>query len=355
MRITGIRCRRFTMHLKKPIKVASGEITSGDTVLVRLDTDTGLYGLGEGSGVPFVTGEDCGDVLAGSEKLAEAALGRSPFEIQAVHAAMDAIYTHHTAAKAAIDIALFDLMAKAAGLPLYRFLGGTNPLVETDKTITLASPREMAAEAAELAARGFRYIKIKAGEDPEADIEAVRLIREAVGPGVHLKLDANQGWTVPAARRVMDALGPCRIDALEQPLPSWDLQGMSSLRGALDVPVMADESCFSPTDAMDIVRRGAADLINIKLMKSGGIHPARQISAVAASAGVRCMLGCMTESRIGTAAAASLAAADPNILWADLDSTMFFDENDGIRGGCTVTGPHILLGEEPGLGAEADF
>ena len=125
MRITGMRCRRFDMRLKRPIKVASGEISSGGTVLVRLDTDAGLYGLGEGSGVPFVTGEDCEDVLSGVERLAEAAMGRSPFEIQAVHAAMDAIYSGHTAAKAAIDTALFDLMAKAAGLPLYRFLGGT--------------------------------------------------------------------------------------------------------------------------------------------------------------------------------------------------------------------------------------
>ena len=144
MRITGMRCRRFDMRLKRPIKVASGEISSGGTVLVRLDTDAGLYGLGEGSGVPFVTGEDCEDVLSGVERLAEAAMGRSPFEIQAVHAAMDAIYSGHTAAKAAIDTALFDLMAKAAGLPLYRFLGGSCPVVETDRTIALAAPEDMA-------------------------------------------------------------------------------------------------------------------------------------------------------------------------------------------------------------------
>ena len=197
MRITGICCRRFTMNLKKPIKVASGEITSGDTVLVRLDTDTGLYGLGEGSGVPFVTGEDCGDVLAGAEKLAEAALGRSPFEIQAVHAAMDAIYTHHTAAKAAIDIALFDLMAKAAGLPLYRFLGGTNPLVETDKTITLASPSEMAAEAAELAAV-FRGLD---GKYRLSDIG----IDEALEPEIlDISAAIRNRLTLARMRRVLD-------------------------------------------------------------------------------------------------------------------------------------------------------
>lgn len=355
MKITGIRCRKSTMRLKRPIRVALGEISSGDTVLIRLDTDSGLYGIGEGSGVPFVTGEDCDDVLAGVQKLAQAAIGRSPFEVQAVHAAMDAICTGHTAAKAAIDIALFDLMSKAAGMPLYRFLGGTSPVVETDKTITLGSPRDMAAEAAELAAQGFRCIKIKAGEDPDTDVEAVRLIREAVGPGVHLKLDANQGWSEPDTRRIMRALDGCGIAALEQPLPAWDLQGMARLRSSLGTPLMADESCFSAEDAMEIVRLGAADHINIKLMKSCGLYGARRICSIAAAAGLRSMLGCMTESAVGIAAAASLVSAEMNICWADLDSTMFFVQSSEIRGGCTVSGPNILLSEEPGLGVSADF
>lgn len=355
MKITDYSCRRLTMRLKKPIRVALGEISCGDTVLLRLDTDTGLSGYGEGSGVPFVTGEDCGDVLSGVEKLAEAAIGRSPFEPGAIHAAMDAAFTGRSAAKAAIDMALYDLMARAAGLPLYRFLGGSCPAVETDKTITLAAPREMAAEAAELARRGFRHIKIKAGEDPETDIEAVRLIREAAGPEVELKLDANQGWDVRTTQRVMRALGDCGISALEQPLPAADLCGMSRLRGTLGLPLMADESCFGPGDAANILRCGAADLINIKLMKSGGLYKARRINAVAEAFGAACMLGCMTESRIGISAAASLAAAERNIRWADLDSAMFFEDSREISGGCVYDGAWIRLSEEPGLGVSIEF
>lgn len=355
MRITDFKCRRLTMRLKRPIKVALGEISCGDTVLVRLDTDCGLSGFGEGSGVPFVTGEDSADVLSGAERLAEAALGRSPFEAGAIHRAMDAAATGRSAAKAAIDIALYDLMAKAAGMPLYRFLGGDCPVVETDKTITLAPPSEMAAEAAQLARQGFRHIKIKAGESPEADIEAVRLIREAVGPGVSLKLDANQGWSVSVARKVMGQLEGCGISALEQPLPAWDLHGMAALRGAVGAPLMADESCFSPEDAANLLRLGAAELLNIKLMKSGGLYKARRINAVADAMGAQCMLGCMTESRIGIAAAASLAAAEPNIAWADLDSVMFFEESGELHGGGSMRGPKLRLSEEPGLGVWADF
>ena len=274
MRITGMRCRRFDMRLKRPIKVASGEISSGGTVLVRLDTDAGLYGLGEGSGVPFVHREDCEDVLSGVERLAEAAMGRSPFEIQAVHAAMDAIYSGHTAAKAAIDTALFDLMAKAAGLPLYRFLGGSCPVVETDRTIALAAPEDMAAEGRRAGRPGLPAHQDKDRRGPRGGYRG----RAAHTRGRRARSPAEAGrepgcWTAPTARRVMRALASCGIDALEQPLPARDLHGMSALRRALDTPLMADESCFSPEDAANIVRLDAAELINIKLMKSAGFIP----------------------------------------------------------------------------------
>lgn len=355
MKITDIQAKIFSLKLKQPVKVALGEIAQSDTVIVRIQTDAGLCGFGEGSGIPFVTGETCDDILLAVALLRNELLGLDPWAIGEAHRRMNAALTHHTAAKAAVDLALYDLMGKAAKLPLYRLLGGINPTVETDKTITLAAPEVMAAEARALAQAGFRYIKIKAGLDPAEDLEAVRLIRAAVGPGVHLKLDANQGWSVSQAIRTIRAMEPYGLEAVEQPVAAWDAEGLAAVRAKTVTPIMADESCFSSRDALTLVQRQAVDCLNIKLMKSCGLYDALRINAVAEAAGAGCMLGCMMESRLGIAAGAALVAACRNFRYADLDSTMFTQEHPSICGGYQADGPVLRLGDAYGIGVEVDF
>ena len=349
IKITQVTAKKVKAPLSKPFTISLGTITASDIVFLRLDTDCGLVGYGEGVGIGFVTGETS-DTILGAIKLFEPLLvGRSPFAIEQIHSDMDKKMVGNGSAKAAVDIALYDLMSKAAGLPLYRFLGGVSGSVETDMTIGINTPEVMAAEAAKRAAEGFREIKVKAGTDPATDMLAIRFIREAA-PGVHLKVDANQGWTVAEALRVIREYEKYGVESVEQPVPYWDHAGLKEVRTRSNIPIMADESCFTPKDAFKLASSGAADVLNIKLMKCGGLYRANQICAIAEAAGIRCMLGCMLESKLSIAAAAAFVAARPNVIYADLDSFHEFDDTGIINESFAYTTPVITLGEKPGIG-----
>ncbi len=194
-------------------------------------------------------------------------------------------------------------------------------------------------------------MKIKLGTTVVADVARVAAIRKAVGAGVILRIDANQGWDSPTAIAALCALAPFQVEYCEQPVPCWDMSGLKKVRDASPIPIAADESLFSPHDAISLARAGACDYFNIKLAKSGGIHNAVKIDAIAEAAGIRCMLGCMFETRLALTAAAHLAAAHPNIVFLDLDSAFYLAE-DPVLGGLTFDRDAIRLPGEPGLGAE---
>lgn len=355
MKIKNIEAKIFELKLQKPVKVAIGEITHGETVIVKVTTDSGLVGYGEGAGIPFITGESCETVLGAVNILSEKLIGYDPWAIVDIHTVMDAALMHNTSAKAAIDIALYDIMGKDANLPLYRLLGGVESKVETDKTISIDRPDIMCSEAKDLVARGFNHIKLKAGLDSKADIQVIKAIRESVGSSIGIKVDANQGWSVSQAIETITDMGNYGVQAVEQPVPYWDIDGFAYIRSKVSVPIMADESCFSPYDAARLIKADAVDMINIKLMKSCGLHKAMEIEAISRAAGVRCMLGCMMESRVAISAAAALVAARDNIIYGDLDSPMFLTEHPAIHGGFKQDGPFYSLGDEPGHGVEVDF
>jgi len=349
MLISGITARRVAVPLREPFVISLGVIDSADVVLVEIETDDGITGHGEGAATPFVTGETSETVLGAIELFKPAFIGQSPFAIEHLHQEMDRILVGNGSAKAALDIALYDIMAKVAGVPLYRFLGGVENEVETDMTIGLDDPAKMASKAARLVAEGYRQIKVKAGSDDGHDRLAIELIR-AAAPKAHLKVDANQGWTVAQALKMLNHYAGFGVDAVEQPVPAWDVDGLELVRAGSPIPIMADESCFIPHDASRIVRAQAADVINIKLMKCGGIYPALQINAIAEAAGVKCMVGCMLESRLSISAGAHLVAARPNIIYADLDSFADFDDSSIIESAFELDPPMIKLSEMPGLG-----
>jgi L-alanine-DL-glutamate epimerase-like enolase superfamily enzyme len=223
--------------------------------------------------------------------------------------------------------------------------------VETDITISINEPEEMAADAVEVVQQGFSALKLKVGIDSEKDIQRVKAIRDAVGNDMKIRLDANQGWEVDEAIntiRKIEELG-FDVELVEQPVKARDFEGMKKVKDSVNTIIMADESCFSPEDARRLLEMKAADVLNIKLMKCGGIYKALQIIEIAEEFVVECMLGCMVESKISLTAAAHLAAAKKTITRVDLDAAILLKE-DPVIGGFNKDIPWFSLSDAPGLG-----
>jgi L-alanine-DL-glutamate epimerase-like enolase superfamily enzyme len=205
----------------------------------------------------------------------------------------------------------------------------------------------MVEEARSLVDQGFFMLKLKTGINPGAEIGMIRAVREAVGPKVGLKLDANQGWNLKEALRVLWAVEGCAIEVVEQPLPEWDLKGSAELRKLVAPPIMLDEGLKSPQDLIRIIEERAADMVNIKLLKCGGLYPAAAINSIAEAAGMICQIGSL-DTTVGSAAAAHLATAKRNIRYAEIVGPTRIARD--VASGLTIRGEKVIVGEGPGLG-----
>ncbi len=318
-------------------------------MIVEITSDSEITGVGESSPSERVTHETPQTVREALNKIAPHLIGTSPLRIERIVDSMDRIIAGNPSAKAAIDMALHDIIGKTTEIPLFKLLGGFRQSVLTDLTLSIKKADEMAQDAIRATRQGFKALKVKVGMNPEEDFERVRKIREAIGSETTIRIDANQGWTVNQAIKVLKKLEPFDIEFAEQPVTTEALQGLAKVRKKTAIPVMADESVHSPEDALNLIRDDTVDLINIKLMKSGGIHKAKKIAAVAEAAKVPCMIGCMGESILGITAGVHLAAAVKNIQYADLDSDLL------IRDAVTSDGAEIhdsrrIPPGKPGLG-----
>ncbi|MGW6461165.1 mandelate racemase/muconate lactonizing enzyme family protein [Streptomyces sp. NPDC055078] len=314
MRIASIRTRVVSAPYVRPFVISSGTSSDLVSLVVEVTTDDGLTGYGEVSPMTAYTGDTLAGVRAAvTEHVGPALLGRDPRDMAGAHTAMDTAIRGQRLAKAALDLALHDLAGLAAGWPVHFLLGGrVREHVPTTWVVGLGTLDEMTAEAVVYAAKGFPHIKVKGGVDPAADIALIRAVRAVLPAGTELSLDANEGYGPTVAARALTLMAEAGLDLVEQPLPRWDLDGMAALRGKVGVRVIADESVHSLHDALEIVRRGAADVLNIKILKVGGLHPARQIAAIAAAAGLAVKIGSMPELGVATLAAVHLAAALPH-------------------------------------------
>ena len=348
--IQKIEIYPVTLAYREPFRIAPGASTESHNVVVKIVTDYGVYGWGESSPSKWVTGETVETVLKTLDKIAPKLIGMCPLRIEQNVELMDNLVAGNPAAKAAIDIALHDIFGKTVRKELYRMLGGYRTEVLTDITLGIKSPKEMAKDAVKAVKKGFKALKVKVGVNPEEDIERIRLIREAVGKKVDIRIDANQGWTPKQAIEVLNKIEKFNIQFAEQPVPAEDLKGLIEVKRNSPIPIMADESVHSPEDALRLIRAEAVDLINIKLMKSGGIHKAKKIAAIAEAAGIPCMIGCMGESEIGIAAGAHLAAAVKNIQYADLDSDLLLKDKLVTKGGTKVKNSMRTFPKQHGLG-----
>jgi len=348
--IQKIEVYPVTLAYREPFRIAPGASTESRNVVVKIVTDYGVYGWGESSPSERVTGETAETVIRALDKMAPKLIGMCPLRIEQNVELMDSIVAGNPAAKAAIDIALHDILGKTVRKPLFMVMGGYRTEVLTDITLGIKSPKEMAKDAVKAVKKGFKALKVKVGVNPEEDVERIRLIREAVGEEIQIRIDANQGWTPKQAIEVLNKIEKFNIQFAEQPVPAEDLKGLVEVKRNSPIPIMADESVHSPEDALQLIKAEAVDLINIKLMKSGGIHKAKKIAAIAEAAGTPCMIGCMGESEIGIAAGAHLAAAIKNIQYADLDSDLLLKDKLATKGGTKVKNSMRILPKQHGLG-----
>jgi o-succinylbenzoate synthase len=352
-RITEVDIYQGAIPMTEPFRISLGLITEATYLFVRIRSSGGVDGWGEATPISQITGDTQAINAAAATDLAKLVLGKDALDIEGRVTDMGRFLAFNSSVRAAFDVALHDLAGKVAGLPLYALLGGGNRRLETDVTIGIGDPEKMAEQALELKRRGVPAIKVKLGTTADEDVERIECIREAIGDELPLRVDANQGWDFPTAVNFLSRVASSGIEYCEQPIAHWNYDGFRRLREQTSTPIMADESVFDHHDAFKLTAGGCCDYLNIKLAKSGGIHTALRINAVAEACGAKCMLGCMLETRLGLTAAAHLVSARPNIRYVDLDSHLQLKE-DPIIGGARWEGSVITLPDDPGIGAEVD-
>lgn len=351
--IKAIKIYKFDIRLKDIFTIATMSLDKAQNVLVEIITDEGISGWGEASSLRSIVGETQLINIAAAKELKPILVGKNPLAIHSLVQEMDAYLPHNTTMKSAVDMALFDIAAKVAGLPLYAFLGGHQREMETDLTMGIGHPEEAGDKALAIRSMGFRIIKVKLGLNFRDDYKRLRNIRKAVGAEPIIRIDANQGWNRMSAVRNLNAFKEFDIEFCEQPCRAQDLQGMRFVSHRTEIPIMADESLFSMYDALNIIQQDVAPYFNLKLTKSGGVCNAQKIAHLAEAGYRPCMMGCMSESRLGITAAAHFAMSNNMIRFFDLDSFYEHAENP-IVGGVETKNGMIAVPDLPGIGAYPD-
>ena len=353
MKISEIKFGTLRVPLKTPFKTALRTVDKIEDIVVMISTDTGHVGYGEAPATAVITGDTHGSIVeAIRHYIWPRVKGQDVANLNHLTQLIQGAMEKNSSAKAAVEIAIYDLWGQLYDAPLYRLLGGGDPLITTDITISVDYIDKMVADSIAAVERGFESLKIKVGKDIGVDIERVKAVHAAVEGRALLRLDANQGWTAKQAVYALQTLEDAgvRLELVEQPVKAQDLTGMKYVTERVHTPIMADESVFGPTEVVELIRMRAADIINIKLMKTGGISNAIRIADIAAMYGVECMIGCMLETGISVAAAVHVAVAKSDaITKIDLDGPSLCTFNP-IDGGVIFNDAEISVTDAPGLG-----
>jgi L-alanine-DL-glutamate epimerase-like enolase superfamily enzyme len=338
----------------EPFTIATGTMNHAQNVFIRVHTDAGFYGVGECSAFPMIVGETQDTCLVMAREFARLWKGKNALDIPTRLQQLHDFTAGNSTIKSAFDMALYDITAKNANLPLYKFLGGNKKRVETDITIGLATPQLMAEKALEFKQSGATVLKVKLGKDAKSDVERIRQIRQAIGSEIKIRVDANQGWSFDDAVYALQAIGQYDMEFCEQPMRTWYDDRLPELKKLSPVKIMADESVYNHHDARKQINSNSCDYINIKFSKSGGIFEAKRIHDVAAEKNIPCMMGGMLESRIALSAKLHFVYASPNIRFYDMDTCMLGHLADPCTGGVTYEGYFLNMDDTPGIGADAD-
>ena len=315
MKITKIECIPITIPIKQKVVMSGGPLLGSTLVLVKMHTDEGITGIADSGGTSEWYGGDTQEAIMAminSYFGPQALLGEDPFKIEKIVARMDKIAKHNNQAKAVIDYALHDIVGKALGVPIYQLLGGlTIEKIPHGYVVAADNTKEMVAESLRGLNAGFKVIKIKVGYlDAKSDIQNVGAIREAVGSDIKLTIDPNGGWNFYQALDILRRMEKFDIALVEQPVPWWDIDGMANLRKKVGIPIFPDESAAELRHLLDIIQKGAADGLALKIAKAGGLLKAKKWIAIAKAADLPVMCGCMAGSGFEAAIGAHLLASD---------------------------------------------
>jgi L-Ala-D/L-Glu epimerase len=353
MNISKIAVGETKVPLKLPFKTALRTVNEVHSLIIVIETGNGLKGYGEAPATAVITGDLIDSMRAALDLIAPQLIGASVLDFNALLLKISRSIVHHNSLKAALEIALYDLRAQSFQVPLYQLLGGGNPKLKTDITISLNDSATMVTDCLSAVKQGFDVLKVKLGSAVwQDDVQRVLAIYKAVGPNIALCLDANQAWLPKQAVQILKHLETAQIAItyVEQPVKANDLAGLKFVTDHTLTPVLADEAVFSATDALQILQTQSADIINIKLMKSSGLSQAIEIANLTRRANRFCMIGCMLEGAISVTAAAHFAVAYHDVIrYIDLDGPQLC-AGSAINGGLSMDGPHITLSNAQGLG-----
>ncbi len=354
MKITHIDIWKYSIPME-PFVIATGTMTFAQNTFIRVHTDAGIYGVGECSAFPMIVGETQATCFEMAKDFARLWKGKDAGDIEARMNELHLYTARNYTIKSAFDMALYDLAAKQQGLPLYKFLGGSQlkPL-ETDLTMGIADPDKMAATAAQFVQQGVKKIKVKLGKNVKEDVLRMQKIRAAAGDDIELRIDANQGWSFEDACYGLMAMHELDIQYCEQPMRSWNDALLPQLKKLSPVKIMADESVYDHHDAQRMIDTKSCHYINIKFAKSGGIHEAVKIAERCSAAQMPCMIGGMLESRLALSAFAQFAQAHDIVQFYDLDTCMVGHLKDPVIGGVSYNGFLVEIPEAPGIGSDVD-
>ncbi|MEK5069011.1 mandelate racemase/muconate lactonizing enzyme family protein [Sporosarcina sp. FSL K6-1508] len=354
MKIIEIEIYAIHLPLYEPFVISYATYDYMPSIIVKITTDTGVIGYGEGVADEHVTGESWESTFAILKNtIAPKLIGENPVNIERIHELMDSEIYGVPTAKAAIDIACYDAAGKALGVPVYDLLGGRyHEKFPITHVLSIASPEAMAKEAEERVAAGYRSMKMKVGTKVADDVLRIQAVRERVGDEIAIRVDVNQGWETSAnTLQGLQKLEHCSLDWLEQPVRADDIDGMVEVKSKSTVPMMIDEGLRGMRDMREIIAKRAADKVNIKLMKCGGIYPATKLAHMAEMAGIECQIGSMVESSIGSAAGFHTAFSKKIITSVELTGPLKFSKDVGDL---HYDVPFIYLNGKPGLGIEVD-
>ena len=350
MKITQMDVWPVTMKLAEPYTIAYETVSTTTNVFLRIETSTGIVGFGCAAPDEAVTGETPEVVMDACNRwIIPAFKGSDPLRSSMLMERIRPYLKSRPSTYAMADMALFDILGKVARLPVYKMLGGYRDRIRTSITIGILPVEETVVRAVELTKQGFQALKIKGGIDVQDDIERLIKIREAVGKKIELRFDANQGYSETDILKFVPEVKKVHLVLIEQPTPRKEDQLLGRVTNTVPLPVMADESLMNLKDAFRLARNERVDMINIKLMKVGGIGEALQINAVARAADLDVMVGCMDESALAIAAGLHFALARPNVRYADLDGHLDLTDDPAKEAVLLRNGVLSPTGK-PGLG-----
>jgi L-alanine-DL-glutamate epimerase-like enolase superfamily enzyme len=350
MKIRNIEAWPVCMKLSEPYAIAYETIEKTTNIFLCIETDKGIKGFGCAAPDLQITGETPEGVLQSLRNIVLPAIkGSDPLRTAMLLERLAPPLHSQPSALAAVDMALHDILGKVSGLPLWKVLGGFRDRIKTSVTIGILSEKDTVAAALKRVSQGFRCLKLKGGIDAEADIARILKVREAVGKDIELRFDANQGFTFEQALRFFEGTRKANLELIEQPTPQGQPDLLGRVTSSVQIPIMADESLMTLRDAFRLARKDLVDMVNVKLMKVGGIFVAIQITSVALSAGLEVMVGCMDETALSIAGALHFALARPNVVYADLDGHLDL-MGDPSEGAVILRNGTLYPTNLPGLG-----